>query len=354
LYISHPLQQNKIVIPFKDEGMGWSLGDSIQIPTIGDITEGAKAIANQLGTGAGEFVNSASHAAQDAIASAIKAYGAYLNIFGDVLKGKNADEILADIGKLGQAVGDVIVKTNLTAIIIKVYKENSLTAHTFHELDRISGGMLTSYANVSTLPARAMRGDAISKQELVRDALLGLQVVAVIFGGPAAAYAIAGSMVGHEACKNVGANKEACEAAVTIVAAAYGGNMTILDAGTVYLDQRIQQAASREITRACENGHWLGDNECKVMAEITAAYLLMPPDTDWPKFLAEYGVRLGLSLVMQQWFPKNSPEQRAIQYVNQTIPVPFEEYVYGDQPKKGGAFFLLAAATGAMLILGGS
>ncbi len=95
---------------------------------------------------------------------------------------------------VGQGTANFFVQMNPTRITIDFLKENPLTEHSFSELNKFSGNMLTTYNNVGTLPGRVARGDAISKKEIIEDALLGLEVATVVLtGGSALAWISAGS-----------------------------------------------------------------------------------------------------------------------------------------------------------------
>lgn len=318
------------------------------------------------------------------------------------------DKVFENAALIVREASNIAVVLNPTRIVFDFFANNPVTAHTFKELDRFTGGMATNMTNVSDLPYRAARGDAISKEELIRDAMFGLQVAAVVIGGPAAAGGLVGNMVGKEVCKNAGDAKEACQIAVTIAAAAtanyaadyYGidwgistgteqlsdtsgqtvstgstdtlvqaqqnnlnalfaesGNLQFSDylsnAAYQVLSQRGVQEVTKRAIELCQQGQWVGDRECAIIGQIASNYLNRPDGLDWPEFLAQEAARLGVSLLMEEWFPKNSPERRAIEIVNNTVPG--QTIIYETKPKSNMGILLLAAGGAAtLMMLGGS
>lgn len=83
-----------------------------------------------------------------------------------------------------------LVELNPVHFIWQGLSTNPLTGHAFRELNKLTGGLFTSTDKLITLPGRAGRGDAISKQELAEDAVFALRVAAVISTGGTAASVI--------------------------------------------------------------------------------------------------------------------------------------------------------------------
>lgn len=335
---------------------------------------------------------------------------AVFSAIGDVLNLIDWEQIGENLGAIVRTASNIAVQLNPNRLIYNFLAENPVTAHTFKELDKFTGGMITNAVNVSDLVYRSARGDAISKEELIKDALFCLQVAAVVVGGPAAAGGLVGNMVGREACKNVGNAEavEACRMAVTIAASAtaqyasdvYGvswgasgseqvisdnagqsvssgatdtlvqsqqNNLNALfqesgvlnfsdylsNAAAQVVNQRLTQEITKEAIRLCQEGNWVGDKECAILGQIASNYINAPAGMDWPTFLAQEAARLGVSLLMEQWFPKDSPERRAIEWQIKHVQIPGQTIVVTQNKKSNlGVFALLAAGAGALFIMG--
>jgi hypothetical protein len=101
------------------------------------------------------------------------------------------------IGKdLGKAVGNFLVAVNPFALTNKFLREFPLTSNIYRELDKFTGGALTTMENLSTLAGRVIRGDAISREEMVQNLLFGIRVAAIFFAGPAGSAAVNAATVG--------------------------------------------------------------------------------------------------------------------------------------------------------------
>ena len=217
---------------------------------------------------------------------------------------------------------DTMVALNPTRMVNDFLESNTGTAHAFNELDKFSGGMLRTSANVSDLTYRVARGDAISKKELVEDALFGLKAAAIVTGGLAAVGGMVGSMVGNEVCKHQTDAQDACRAAFTIIGAAAGGYSAssgeatftdyLTDAGISVFKGRVVQAGTKLAVEACKINQWAGKTECAILGQIAADYIKAPPGTDWLEFLAKEAGRLGTTLLLAEAFPPNSLERQRL------------------------------------------
>lgn len=141
-------------------------------------------------------------------------------IIGDV----SWDEVLGSLGEVFQDIGTVMVYLDPARQAYNWLSQAPLTSHCFNELDKFTGGMITTAANVSDLPWRAMRGDPISKQELLKDVIFIIQVVMIVFtaGAWVAVGVMIGTMVGREVCQHQTEAKDACMATFQIIGAAAG------------------------------------------------------------------------------------------------------------------------------------
>lgn len=301
--------------------------------------------------------------------------------------------VLGSLGEVFQGVGAVLYYMNPARIAYNWLSTAPLTAHAFAELDKFTGGMITTAVNLSDLPARAMRGDPISTVELIRDALLVIEIAAVVFSGGTYLMigGIIGTMVGRQVCGHQTEAKEACMMAFQIAGAAVGSwgdsvagaasaEMTDAeenawlngdDAYANYLDQSVeghlQYAGQKFLTdqgisvisqgaiKMCQKGKWVGSNECKIMGEVVTDYLQNGTDEDFSDFLATEIAKIGAEQLMLQWFPPKSKEHQAIQR-QWTLR-------YVDEPQAADVnqgqvnpftFLLLAAGAAAVLIGAGS
>lgn len=84
---------------------------------------------------------------------------------------------------IGKTLGNLMVNLNPYHLIWGALKAFPLTSMLCHNLDQLTGGMFTTMDNLSTLLGRAMRGDGISKAELLDDVLFCFRVVTFIYGG---------------------------------------------------------------------------------------------------------------------------------------------------------------------------
>lgn len=321
---------------------------------------------------------------------------AVVKVIGWALGRVSWDDVKKSVQKAVQGIANVIVLMNPIRIVANLLDSNPLTRHMFRELDKFLGGMITNAVNVSDLVFRAARGDAISKEELLKDLMFIIQVAAVVIGGPAAAGALVGSFVGREVCKHQTEAKDACKTAFAIVGAAVGGYVSaetgitwgpdvtsaassstsatasagqagaqiaergftdyLSESAMTYLEQRLVQDASREAIRLCQRQSWLGDKECSILGHIASNYINAPEEIDWPTFLSQEAARLGVSLLMEEWFPPQTPEGQAIrrEIRHEIVEIPGQHLVYNleSAPKANPLTFLLLAGSAAFLMFG--
>lgn len=132
----------------------------------------------------------------DRIGANLDIGGSIQNALGQLssnLHNINWGDVGRNLGKVSNVIGNVLTQLNPIYITYQLYSTNPVTEHAFHELDRFTGGLLTSTKNLSTLPARTIRGDAITKAELIDDALLALKLAIVIYSGGTASSIISAS-----------------------------------------------------------------------------------------------------------------------------------------------------------------
>lgn len=318
------------------------------------------------------------------------------------------DEVLGELGAVFQDIGAVMVYLDPGRMTYNWLTESPLTSHVFGELDKFTGGMLTTAVNLSDLPGRAMRGDPISKYELIKDALLIITIVAIIFTGPVGLGILLGTMVGREVCSKQTEARDACMVAFQIVGAAAGSwasaatgitwggasaaaegaaeqaaweagpeayeaywlNIAeqealasttdflphLLKAGENYLVSRGIDEISHEAVELCKEGNWVGSHECEILGQVAADYIKSPDDIAWEDFLAREVAVIGVQELMLQWFPPDSKEAIAIQQRQWEI-----KYVDGGVvtqnnviQKKFDPKTLMLLAGGALVLLAGA
>lgn len=318
---AHPMETPpRFFMKSRFSGRGFALGSITgdffnSIGSIGDIFNSIGSMVDGLGD--------ALKGALEGVLDTIKQIGETVALIvrasvGDV----RWSEVSSSLGKVFREVANVAVIINPTRIWLDIAREVPITAHAFAELDKFSGGMLTNYRNVSTLVDRAIRGDPISKAELIQDALFAIQVASMFFGGGPAVGAMIGNMVGRQICSKQTQAKEACSAAFVIAGAAVGGwattaNSTLTSHAQVALEKYMVSVgvteASRQAILLCQASNVVGDNECEIIGEIFANYIKADMnDMSWEEFLAQEIARLGIELLMEQWFPPGSPERVAM------------------------------------------
>lgn len=134
--------------------------------------------------------------------------------------GQGLAQLGRNIADIAPVVANFLVQADPTHLIIEGLETNPITGHMFMELNNVLGGAFTTVDNLSTLPLRVVRGDGITKQELVTDGLFVLKVVAVVVSGGSAAAIIAATS-GQLAQGTLG--KTALGKAILLIGAAVGG-----------------------------------------------------------------------------------------------------------------------------------
>lgn len=230
------------------------------------------------------------------------------------------DKVLDSLGEVFKDVGTIMVYLDPARQSFDWLSQAPLTAHCFNELDRFTGGMLTTAKNVSTLPGRALRGDPISKQELLGDCIFIIQVCLVVFtaGAWVAVGAMIGTMVGREICKHQTEAKDACMVTFQILGAAAGGwgqalynsgfsaaeEAAWLDGPEAYNAYIEQQAAEGTLSEAEQNAWLNGDDAYAKFLEREAASTTAASSTSFMTHLAsasqDYLTRVGIDQVTKQ------------------------------------------------------
>lgn len=99
------------------------------------------------------------------------------------------DKIKEQFKEFGYALGEYLIATNVFVIYYDVMSELPHISSILREIDRFTGGLLTTTRNFNTLFGRALKGESISKEELMSYAVLAIQIAAIVLtGGGAAAW----------------------------------------------------------------------------------------------------------------------------------------------------------------------
>lgn len=135
----------------------------------------------------------------------------------------NWSDVLDELGSVFQDIGGALILLSPSNQLFSWLSTSRLTAHAFHELDKFTGGDITTLKNLSTLPGRVLAGEPIATNELIKDALMVIEVVAIILTFPEGLAVAVAMMVGKQVCSHQTEAKEACMLAFEIVGLAVGG-----------------------------------------------------------------------------------------------------------------------------------
>lgn len=276
----------------------------------------------------GDFFSDGITGLVDAVGNALDAVGNAIGQIGEtvalIVRAAIGDvewsEVLGSIGAIFQDIGKVMVYLNPIRIYSDWLSTTPLTAHAFNELDKFTGGMLTTANNVSTLVGRAMRGDSISKEELLADIIFIVQVCLIVFtaGAWVAIGASIGTMVGREVCKHQTHARDACMVTFQIIGAAAGGySQAIYGAGfsaaeeaawlagdEAYAEFLANEAAAGTMSLAEENAWLAGDEAYAAFVEQEAQAAAAASSTSFLTHLStasqNYLNTVGIDVATQQ------------------------------------------------------
>ena len=332
------------------------------------LKDGFKAVAG-LVDAIGDTVKVLINQIQNTIKEAISAYvetlkevGRTINLVALAAIGRvPLSKVFDSLGKIFQNVGNYLVITNPVRFLTTFLKEAPLTTKAFSELDKFTGGLITNVSNISDLPYRAMRGDPISKQELLRDILTIVQIAALVFAGPAGVGLFVGNLIGKQVCSKQTKAQDLCKASFSILGAATGQFLVtdanylglIESAGEDYIRSRGIDQATMEIVRFCQRNNIVGDNECKYVGQAVANYIVnvAEGEKDFDDFLVDELKRIASQEIVDavmDLFPDNHPTkikiQRQIVYKD----------IYLEAPQSQTGLFLLLAGGATLFLLGAS
>lgn len=313
----------------------------------------------------GGTITTLTHLLKDTLSKTFESYietlkeiGRTVNLVALVAMGRvPLSQVFASLGKVFRQIGNTFAIISPLRLTYNFLKEAPLTADAFNELDKFTGGMITNVVNVSDLPWRAMRGDAISKQELIKDVITIIQVVTIVFAGPAGVGFFIGNLIGREVCKNQTKAQDLCRASFAILGMATGqwlaSDLTYLNVlertGEDYLVKEGVDQATIKIVRACQDAKLMGRNECKYVAQALVDYIQVGSDKDFSVFLVDELKRVAtqeLVDAVRDLYPSNHPIRRNIEIKYQDIVV--------KAPQAKTAMFLLLAGGATLFLLGAS
>jgi hypothetical protein len=330
----HPLQFSLVPVSFRG-GLGATVGQALNpLGDIGQFTENSV-------TGLYSMIQKSVESIVQIIGEIVKFVEDFTKaIFGAV----SWQTVLNDLGSQFKSIANLLVILNPARYVQQLMLSSALTKHTFLELDHFLGGLVTNLTNLSDVGLRAIRGDAISKIELLKDALAALEVVAIIFGGPAAVGLILGVAIGNEVCMHQTMDKTACMAVFEILGAAVGGyvgdaidNMTdeeipqnqanttvedniaqepfssyLSDSAQDYMIKKIADDATKVAVILCQADNWVGAKECSLLGKIAEDYIMSDEDQSFEDFMASESAKLGVAAILANAFPPGSKAHTAL------------------------------------------
>lgn len=102
------------------------------------------------------------------------------------IKVKLPTTLKAVVKDIGKVAGNVMRETNPLTITKNVMTKIPVLKDVYREVDKFTGGTITKLTNVSNLPAKALQGKPISKQELIEAAMVAAQIGAIVASGGSA------------------------------------------------------------------------------------------------------------------------------------------------------------------------
>lgn len=365
--------------PQLGDGLFSDIAQGVSNVVSGVVSGTVQAVTNPFPT-----ITGLSQVTGQLLLNSVQSIGSVITTIGDAVVHATGQvitpNVINNLGAVTRAYFDVLAKVSPERNMYNFLTHDPLVGHAFRELDKFSGGMITDATNVSDLVARAGRGDALSKQELVRDAIYGLKVAAIVVGGGAAAGAMVGNMVGNQVCKNQTEGQDACRVAFTVIGAAGGADLADLlsdtpldytfsdylsDAASNTFSQKAQSAVTQTSISLCKQNQWAGATECTILGQIVSDYLKAPEGTEWTTFLANEAGRIGALVLMANAFPPGSPERIALEkqiaqmpvgtspLPKRGVPAKTPQTSVAAKPVKGGNLMIIGAAVAALSLLGG-
>ena len=286
-----------------DEGMGWDPRKDIK--KFGQSVSGAVSGAVR---GVTNFVERSVSGLDRAMKGITKSAFNGVKEFGETLaltaRAATGDvewsRVSRNAGKIVREVANVQVLMNPARFWAEVAQESKLTRQAFKDLDRYTGGMLTTSINITDIVQRSVRGDAITKEELIKDGLFGLQVLAAIGTGGSGAVivgSIIGTLVGQQVCQKQTKHKNECMAAFQLIG-------TLLGSWGSGIEQAITKMsvnqATKDAVKLCSKQGWVGNKECEILGNLASAYATTKDSRAWEDFLLEEGQKQGLRIALNK------------------------------------------------------
>ncbi len=155
--------------------------------------------------------------------------------------------IIKDVGKVA---GNVLKETNPLTITKNVMTSIPVLKDVYRETDKFTGGTITKLTNVSNLPAKALQGKPISKQELIEAVMVAAQVGAIVASGGSASALIG---AGAGALKNGPLGKTSFGRNVLMFAEIAGNAAALHSAASSQVAQQAGKTAADAATQAVKD-----------------------------------------------------------------------------------------------------
>ncbi len=168
----------------------------------------------------------------------------------------------------GEVLGKVYKEINPVHLTNEFLRNNPVFAHSFNELDKLTGGLLTSIENVTQLPGDAIAGEPISPARIAEALEMMLKVAAIVFSGGSATAII--GVTSSQLKKGTLGQTELGRALLSIgeaVAIAQVANSGIMKAVEAVAEQQVKGMTINEAIKAA------GKNN-EILAAIAATALV--------------------------------------------------------------------------------
>jgi type III secretion system FlhB-like substrate exporter len=155
--------------------------------------------------------------------------------------------IIKDVGKVGGQYAQAI---NPLQQIKSIATKIPVISDVYRETDKFTGGTITKLTNVSNLPAKALQGKPISKQELIEAAMVTAQVAAIVASGGSASALIG---AGAGALKNGPLGKTSLGRNLLTFAEIAGNAAALHSAAGTQLAQQAGKTATDAASQAVQD-----------------------------------------------------------------------------------------------------
>ena len=182
-------------------GMGSAISDLVGVNVDTHLQDGLQNISNQISEGAKSIYKQVSDGLDHVRIQLSEQLGFSVDVAGFVQHTTLAMGVIIDgmahldwnkVGEgataLSHDIGQLMVQTNpfnsYWLFLSQGKAVSNVTAHSMMEVDKFFGNAITGAINFTTLPARGLRGDAITGDEIIHDTLSAIAVALIIIIGP--------------------------------------------------------------------------------------------------------------------------------------------------------------------------